>query len=110
MADYHFSVTQIKRSAGQSAIACAAYRAGEKLHSDYYGEDSDYTKKKGVAFRDILLPVSAPSAYSDREMLWNAVEKAEKHPKAQREIRSSALTIALPMRWSLVHCAVSRST
>lgn len=83
MADFHFSVTQIKRSAGQSAIACAAYRAGEKLHSDYYGEDSDYTKKKGVAFRDILLPVSAPSAYSDRETLWNAVEKAEKHPKAQ---------------------------
>lgn len=42
MADFHFSVTQIKRSADQSAIAAAAYRAGEKLHSDYYGEDSDY--------------------------------------------------------------------
>ena len=26
MADFHFSVTQIKRSAGQSAIAAAAYR------------------------------------------------------------------------------------
>jgi len=34
-------VTQIKRSAGQSAVAAAAYRAGEKLHSEYYGEDSD---------------------------------------------------------------------
>jgi len=31
VADFHFSVTQIKRSAGQSAIASAAYRAGEKL-------------------------------------------------------------------------------
>ena len=40
---YHFHVTQIKRSAGQSAIASAAYRSGEKLHSEYYGEDSDYT-------------------------------------------------------------------
>ena len=38
---YHFHVTQIKRSAGQSAIASAAYRSGEKLHSEYYGEDSD---------------------------------------------------------------------
>lgn len=46
--EYHFSVTQIKRSAGQSAIAAAAYRAGEKLHSDYYGQDSDYTRKSGV--------------------------------------------------------------
>jgi hypothetical protein len=83
VADYHFSVTQIKRSAGQSAVACAAYRAGEKLHSDYYGENSDYTKKKGVICADILLPVNAPAEFSDRETLWNAVEKAEKHPKAQ---------------------------
>ena len=37
MALYHFHVDQIKRSAGQSAIAAAAYRAGEKLYSEYYG-------------------------------------------------------------------------
>lgn len=34
-------MTQIKRSAGQSAIASAAYRSGEKLHSEYYGEDDE---------------------------------------------------------------------
>ena len=83
MADYHFSVTQIKRSAGQSAIAAAAYRAGEKLHSEYYGEDSDYTRKKGVIETGILLPLNAPKNFAGREFLWNAVEKAEKHPKAQ---------------------------
>ena len=33
MALYHFHVTQIKRSAGQSVTAAAAYRAGERLHS-----------------------------------------------------------------------------
>ena len=38
---YHFHVTQTKRSAGQSAIASAAYRSGEKLHSEYYGEDDE---------------------------------------------------------------------
>lgn len=38
---FHFHVTQIKRSAGQSAVAAAAYRAGKKLYSEYYGEDSD---------------------------------------------------------------------
>lgn len=38
---YHFHVTQIKRSAGQSASASAAYRSGEKLHSEYYGEDDE---------------------------------------------------------------------
>ena len=83
MALYHLSVKQIKRSAGQSAIAAAAYRAGEKLHSEYYGEDADYTKKKGVVFTEIILPLHAPPAYKDRETLWNAVEKIEEHPKAQ---------------------------
>ena len=40
MALFHLSVTQTKRSAGQSAIASAAYRAGERLYSEYYGEYS----------------------------------------------------------------------
>ena len=76
-------MTQIKRSAGQSAVAAAAYRAGEKLHSEYYGEDSDYTRKGGVICSEILLPSHAPPEYADRETLWNAVEKAERGKKAQ---------------------------
>ena len=36
-------------------MASAAYRAGEKLHSEYYGEDSDYTHKGGVVCSEILL-------------------------------------------------------
>ena len=76
-------MTQIKRSAGQSAVAAAAYRAGEKLHSEYYGEISDYTRKGGVVCSEILLPSHAPPEYADRETLWNAVEKAERGKKAQ---------------------------
>ena len=83
MALFHFHVTQIKRSTGQSAVASAAYRAGEKLHSEYYGEDSDYTKKGGVICSEILLPSHAPPEYSDRETLWNAVEKGERGKNAQ---------------------------
>ena len=75
---YHFHVTQIKRSAGQSAVAAAAYRAGEKQHSEYYGEDSDYTRKGGVICSEILLSSYAPPEYADRETLWTAVEKAER--------------------------------
>ena len=67
---FHFHVTQIKRSAGQSAVASAAYRAGEKLHSEY-------TRKGGVVCSEILLPSHAPPEYAARETLWNAVEKAE---------------------------------
>jgi hypothetical protein len=80
---YHFHVTQIGRSAGQSAVAAAAYRAGEKLHSLYYGEDADYTRKGGVICSEILLPDHAPPEYANRETLWNAIENVERHPKAQ---------------------------
>ena len=64
-------------------MAAAAYRSGEKLHSEYYGEDSDYTRKGGVICSGILLPPHAPPEYADRETLWNEVEKVEKNPKAQ---------------------------
>ena len=80
---FHFHVTQIKRSTGQSAVAAAAYRSGEKLHSEYYGEDSDYTRKGGVICSEILLPAHAPQEYAERETLWNAVEKVERGKKAQ---------------------------
>ncbi|MDB7815934.1 MobQ family relaxase [Intestinimonas butyriciproducens] len=83
MALFHFHVTQIKRSAGQSIVTSAAYRAGEKLFSEYYGEVSDYTHKGGVVCTDILLPPQAPAEYQDRATLWNAVEKAERGKKAQ---------------------------
>ena len=80
---FHFHVTQIKRSAGQSAVASAAYRSGEKLHSEYYGEDSDYTRKGGVLCSEILLPPHAPPSFAERQTLWNEVEKAERGKKAQ---------------------------
>ena len=98
MALFHFHATQIKRSAGQSAIAAAAYRAGEKLHSDYYGEDSNYTLKGGIVHTEILLPSHAPTEYADRQTLWNAVEKVERHPKAQL---AYSFDIALQNEFSL---------
>ena len=98
MALFHFSVKQVKRSAGQSAVASAAYRAGEKLYSEYYGEFSDYTKKGGVIGSEILLPSHAPPKYIDRQTLWNEVEKAERGKKAQL---AYSFDIALQNEFSL---------
>ena len=91
-------MTQIKRSAGQSAVACAAYRAGEKLHSAYYGEDSDYIRKGGVICSETLFPSHTPPEYADRETLWNAVEKSERGKKAQLAYN---LDIALQNEFSM---------
>lgn len=83
MALYHFHVGQVKRSAGQSAIESAAYRAGERLYSERYGEHSDYTRKGGVVYTEVLLPPHSPREYADRQTLWNAVEAAERGKNAQ---------------------------
>ncbi len=83
MALYHFHVTQVSRGAGQSSVASAAYRAGEKLQDSYYGETHDYTRKGGVIMSEIILPDKAPERFGDRETLWNEVEHVEKHPQAQ---------------------------
>ena len=40
MALFHFTVDQMKRSEGQSAIASAAYRSGERLYSEYYRRET----------------------------------------------------------------------
>ena len=64
-------------------MECAAYRAGERLYSEYYGLVSDYTRKGGVVYSEILLPPHAPREYADRQTLWNAVEDAERNKNAQ---------------------------
>ena len=95
---FHFHATQIKRSEGRSAIAAAAYRSGEKLYSEYYGEDNDYTRKGGVIHSEIILPSHVPSEYANRQTLWNAVEKVEQHPKAQL---AYSMDIALQNEFSM---------
>ena len=78
MAIYHFSVKDIGRGKGRSAVACAAYRSGEKLNCERYGLERDYTKKQGVEFKKIYAPENAKKELLDRQSLWNEVERVEK--------------------------------
>lgn len=42
MAIYHLTTKAVSRSKGQSSIASAAYRSGEKLENEKTGEVADY--------------------------------------------------------------------
>ena len=97
MAIYHFSVQIISRSAGKSVLAAAAYRSGEKLQDDYYGLVHDYSRKQNIVHKEVMLPINAPEAYRNREVLWNAVEASEKAKNAQlaREVEI-AIPIEIP--------------
>ena len=82
MAIYHFSVKTISRGNGRSAVACAAYRSGEKLVCNFYGKEQDYTKKTGVEFTEIYAPENTNTELLNRQTLWNQVEKAERRKDA----------------------------
>ncbi|SDL83441.1 MobQ family relaxase [Paracoccus chinensis] len=93
MASYHLSVKTIKRSAGRSATAAAAYRAGCEIVCAREGRMHDYTRKAGVEDSFILAPDNAPDWAQDRAALWNAAEA--------RETRANSVTareweLALP--------------
>ena len=83
MSIYHCSIKIISRSSGRSAVASAAYRAGEKLLNDETGMLHDFTRKSGVVMSEILLPEHVPSAFRDRQLLWNEVQKTERRSDAQ---------------------------
>ena len=82
MAIYHFSVKTISRGQGRSAIACSAYRSGEKLVCEFYGKEQDYTKKIGVEFTEIYAPENTNTELLNRQKLWNEVEKVERRKDA----------------------------
>ncbi len=99
MAIYHLSVKAISRSAGRSATAAAAYRAGCEITDERTGQLHDYSRKRGVASADLVLPDCAPEWATNRVALWNAAELAEKRKDAcvAREFE-----VALPAELSAV--------
>lgn len=97
MAIYHFNMQVISRGKGQSAIASAAYRSGERLYSERYDKVSSYHHRDVSPDTMLLKPVHAPDWCLDRERLWNEVEKVEKMKNAQL---AREFTVALPVELS----------
>lgn len=104
MAIFHFSAQVISRSDAGNAVAAAAYRAGQRLQCERTGQVFNYTRKREVVYRAILLPEAAAAASPsgatdtqqqhlhawalDRAKLWGRLEATEKRRNSQlaREI------------------------
>lgn len=89
----HLEIRIVQRSKGSSAVAGAAYQAGEKLFSEYDQKMKNYLYKKEVVYTEVMLPTNAPPGYADRATLWNAAEEVEKQWNSQLARR---FVIALP--------------
>lgn len=124
MASYHFSAKVIGRSDGRSAVAAAAYRAGQLLERAETGDRHDYRRKSGIIGAEIIAPNGAPEWALDRAELWNRVEAKEKRknsqmarefelalpheltPKEQRELVHSWAELELASRGMIVDIAI----
>lgn len=75
MAMYHLRVKFVQRSKGMSSVAGAAYRSGERMKDERTGRVSDYTKRTGVDYSEVMLPAHVPDELKSRTILWNTVEQ-----------------------------------
>ena len=103
VAIYHLSMKPLCRTQGRSAVAAAAYRAGELLTNERDGLVHAYTGRRGIDHTEIVLPQAAAGVggvggdsgsrgagaaavadwAADRGTLWNAAEFAEKRSDAR---------------------------
>lgn len=85
----------ISRQKGQSAVACAAYRAVEKLHDELQEKIHDYQGKSGHLGGSLILPAGV---HLSREQLWNRVENFENRIDARL---AKEFVVALPKELSV---------
>ena len=98
----HLNIRIVQRSKGSSAVAGAAYQAGEKLFSEYDQKHKDHRRKQHeVVYTEIMLPTNAPPEYADRATLWNSAEEVEKQWNSQLARR---FVVALPREVPLEMC------
>ena len=86
------------RSKGHNAVQAAAYRSASILFDERTGQYFDYRHKDHVVHSEIMLPVGGHASFSDREMLWNHIEKIEKRSDSQL---AKDYILALPKELSL---------
>ncbi|MFJ1526707.1 MobQ family relaxase [Lactiplantibacillus plantarum] len=96
MAIFHISFSNISAGKGRSAIASAAYRSGEKLFDDKEGRHYFYARS-AMPESFILTPKNAPEWASDREQLWNEVEKKDRKSNSRY---AKEFNVALPVELS----------
>lgn len=94
MAIFHLTTKPVKRSEGRSAVAAAAYRAGERLRDERTGHLHNYSHRKEEAQIEswIMSPGGLP--VGSRSELWNRAEAADKR-KNSRPARE--VEVALPV-------------
>ncbi len=101
MAIYFLNLKTFGRSAGGGAVSAAAYRAGERIRDERTGKTYDFSERRDVLHKQIMLPnqfaAEEMSWAKDRGSLWNRAEGAEARSNART---AREYLIALPAELS----------
>ncbi len=81
MATYFLRTKHLSRGKGARATRAAAYRAGERILDERTSEVYNYTDRRDVAYKEVVLPADLAGRpdmawTQDRATLWNAMEHA----------------------------------
>ncbi|MCG0748494.1 nickase [Lactiplantibacillus plantarum] len=96
MAIFHMSFQNISAGKMRSAVASSSYRSGEKLFDQKEGRSYFYARSV-MPESFILTPKNAPEWASDREKLWNEVERKDRRANSRY---SKEFNVALPVELS----------
>ncbi|MGH8137641.1 MAG: MobA/MobL family protein [Steroidobacteraceae bacterium] len=88
MAKYFLLVKVISRGKGSRVTRAAAYRAGERIRDERTSESYNYSNRRDVVHKEILLPSRFAGRVDmrwarDRSTLWNAAEHAGRRRDAR---------------------------
>lgn len=113
MAIYHLHIDSYRRSRGRTAIGGAAYRRGLKAACRTSGKRFNFRAKSEVVFSEFVPAQNDSTDYtklSNLLQLYEAIECAEKHPRATlgREIEAALPhELTLPEQVALVRSFVA---
>lgn len=96
----HFDIVRradSRKNKPKSAVEAASYISRSVLEIERTGEKTYPKYHEDLVHSEILLPKQAPREYADRQTLWNAVEKNEKHCRAQL---ARSFRAGLPNEWT----------
>lgn len=91
---FRLEVKNINRSE-RNIIACASYRSDEALYSERTDEKIKFASHSQKPDSFILTPDNAPSWASNREKLWNEVDKKERSVQANSRVAREVI-LSLP--------------
>jgi hypothetical protein len=97
LAIYHCNISNVSRAKGSTSCATLSYISGRAVKDERLDTTFNYGRKERVEVTGTIIPDSAPRAYQNPSVLFNAIEKYE---TAENARTAKKIEVALPRELS----------